>query len=286
MSTFPPPTRPVLRYHGGKYRIADWVVSHFPAHRAYVEPFGGVASVLMAKPAAFVEVYNDLDDGVVNLFRILRNPIQAEDLRRRVELTPFSRAEFEFCWQVSEDPIEEARRMIVRSFQAIGNKDRLKRHGWRTRTAKSLRSPCVAWNGWPESIPDFTLRLRDTIIENLPWQRVVDVYDDPDTLLYLDPPYVLSTRTKSLQKVYAHEMDDAGHLELVNRLLTAESMVVLSGYDHPLYNEALRGWVRREKKARAQTNAPRLEVLWLNPAATAALHYAHPTLPWESEVAA
>ena len=257
----------MLRYHGGKWRIAEWVISHFPPHTVYVEPFGGAASVLMQKPAARIEIYNDLDDCVVNLFRILRDPEKAEALRRAVELTPFSRSEFEDCWAISEDPLEEARRLIVRSFQSIGAKNRLSQNGWRTRTAKSLWSPCLAWNGWPDSIPAFLARLKDVIIEHRPWQQILDIYDDPAALIYLDPPYVLETRSSDLRKLYAHEMNDADHRELLTRLQSAKSMVVLSGYHHPMYEAALTGWQRHEVKARAQTNAARTEVLWINPTA-------------------
>lgn len=144
----------------------------------------------------------------------------------------------------------------------------------------------MAWNGWPNTIPAYTKRLADTIIENLPWQKIVEIYDDADTLMYMDPPYVLGSRSADLKKVYAHELTDENHLELLSHVKSMRSMVVLSGYDHPLYSEALKGWLRRETKARAQTNAPRLEVLWLSPAAAKALHDQHPTLALESEVAA
>ena len=262
------PRRPVLRYHGGKWRIADWVISHFPPHEVYIEAFGGAASVLMNKAPSRIEVYNDLNAGVVNLFRILRDPTQADALRRLVELTPFSRDEFEACWEVCDDAIEEARRLIVRSFQSIGNKDRLSRNGWRTRTAKSHWSPCVAWNGWPDAIPAYVQRLKDAIIENLTWQEIVNVYDHENTLFYLDPPYVFGARSNGHTKVYAHEMSDADHLELLERLQAVKGMVVLSGYHHPMYDAALQGWPHFETEARAQTNSPRREVVWLNPAAS------------------
>ncbi len=278
------PTRPVLRYHGGKWRIAEWIISHFPPHEVYVEVFAGAASVLMRKSPSRIEVYNDLDQKIVELFRILRDPARAESLRRAVELTPFSRAEFDDAWEASEDPIEEARRLIVRSFQSLGNKDRRSRNGWRTRTAKSHWSPCSAWNGWPETIPAYVERLKEVIIENLPWQKILDVYDDPRALLYLDPPYVLSSRASKLGRVYAHEMEDADHLMLLSRLQSIKGMAVLSGYDHPIYNVALTEWDRHETSARAQTNAPRTEVLWLNPTAVAALRASRSQM--ELEVAA
>lgn len=262
------PKRPALRYHGGKWRVAEWVISHFPAHEVYVEPFGGAASILLNKEPSPIEVYNDLDDEVVRLFRILRDPEKAKELQRRVHLTPFARAEFTSCWEVSDDPIERVRRLIVRSFQAIGNKDRLSRNGWRTRTARTKVTPCIAWNGWPAEVPAFVDRLKDVVIESGTWQKMADVYDDEKTLFYFDPPYVFEARKSGYRKIYAHEMTNTDHAELLARIQTLKGMVVLSGYHHPMYDEALQGWERFETNARAQTNAPRVEVLWLNTAAS------------------
>lgn len=264
------PKRPVLRYHGGKWRIAPWLVSLMPPHECYVEPFAGGGSVLLTKPQSEIEVYNDLDECVVNLFRILRDPEQAERLRQSVELTPFARAEFEACWAVADNPLEEARRLIVRSFQAIGNKSRLSRNGWRTRTPKSHGSPCTAWNGWPDQVPAFVMRLRETIIECRPWQDVLGLYDDASTLFYVDPPYLASTRSDGYRKVYAHEMTEADHVELLDRLNAAKGLVMLSGYRSELYDAALPNWTRLEQHARAQHNRARVEVVWLNPRAAAA----------------
>jgi DNA adenine methylase len=88
------PARPVLRYHGGKFRLAPWLTSFFPPHRVYVEPFGGGASVLLHKNRAHSEIYNDISDEIVNVFRVLRDPVMAARLSRLVRLTPFSRVEF------------------------------------------------------------------------------------------------------------------------------------------------------------------------------------------------
>ena len=87
-------SRSALRYLGGKWAIAPWIIEHMPAHRVYVEPFGGAASVLLRKPRSKVEVYNDLDDEIVGIFRILQNPVQWRELIRRLRRTPYSRREF------------------------------------------------------------------------------------------------------------------------------------------------------------------------------------------------
>lgn len=96
--------RPVLRYHGGKFRLSGWIRSFFPPHQVYVEPFGGAGSVLLTKEPAYAEVYNDLDGDVVNFFRVLRDPIQRAALCELVALTPFSRAEFECAYAPDTGP--------------------------------------------------------------------------------------------------------------------------------------------------------------------------------------
>ncbi|MCP4745674.1 MAG: DNA adenine methylase [Desulfobacteraceae bacterium] len=97
--------RPALRYHGGKWRLASWIISQFPEHRCYVEPYGGAASVLLKKPKSFFEVYNDLDQNLVNLFEVVRNTDTRKQLIHELEKTPFARKEFETAYLHTDDPI-------------------------------------------------------------------------------------------------------------------------------------------------------------------------------------
>lgn len=262
-------TRPALRYHGGKWRLADWIISHLPHHHCYVEPFGGAMSVLLRKPASAIEVYNDLDSHVVGFFRVLQNPVLAEQLRRSLENTPYSRAEFVLAWQDCEDPVEAARRMVIRTAQSIGAKKRLARNGWRA--GPTHGTPTAMWRGWPQHIPAYVERLRDVLIDAQSATDVIAQFDSPGTLFYVDPPYVLKTRAGDHRKVYAHELEDGEHIALLDQLLQVRGMVLLSGYRHPLYDEALVGWRRVDVHARAQSNQPRIESLWISPAAAAAL---------------
>lgn len=272
-----PPTRPVMRYHGGKWRMAEWIAGLFPPHHAYVEPFGGGASILLRKERAPIEVYNDLDDGIVNVFRVLRDPAQAEQLAQACALTPFSRAEFMGAWDDSADPIENARRTIIRSQQGIGAKKKASRNGWRSRLTGG--SPAATWARWPDQVYSWCQRLQGVALENLSWQRVLEIYDAPTTLFYCDPPYLLGTRAWDHRAIYEHEMSDADHLELLQALQRATGMVVLSGYRSDLYDAELGGWTRLERKARAQGNLPRVEVVWMNPAAAAST--AQPSLDFD-----
>lgn len=278
-----PPRRPVLRYHGGKYRLAPWVIEHFPTHRVYVEPFGGAASVLMRKPRSPGEVYNDIDDEVVGLFRVLRDPATAEQLRVRLLMTPFSRSEFRAAYEPTEDPVERAARLVVRSFMGFGSDSATRDSvtgfrvaasrspdfmGQRCKDAHSGAGPALDWSTWPDAVPSFVRRLRGVVIECKDALAVMRSSDSIDALHYVDPPYPISTRTRvGKGRGYRHELTNEQHVALAECLGSLEGMVVLSGYRCPLYDELFAGWHRVDRNHRAQGAKASVESLWLNAAA-------------------
>jgi DNA adenine methylase len=276
--------RPVLRWHGGKWRLAPWIISYFPRHRVYVEPFGGAASVLMRKKPAHAEVYNDPDNGVVNLFQILRDPEMAGELHRRLQLTPFARAEFQASYGTPNDEIETARYLTIRSYMGFGSNghNAAVKTGFRANSNRSGTTPAHDWANYPRHIERFTERLRRVVIENRPADRVMATHDGPETLHYVDPPYLHSTRSargrggKGSLHAYAHEMDDAGHVGLLAAIRNLAGMVVLSGYPNDIYDKSLPGWRRIEKPSLADGARKRTEVLWLNPACVKALEASVP----------
>jgi DNA adenine methylase len=274
---FRPPTRPALRWHGGKWKLAPWIISHFPPHRIYVEPYGGAASVLLRKVPSFSEIYNDLDDSVVNLFKVLREPLTAARLVQVLELTPFSRREFERSYEPAAETIEAARRLIVRSFQGFGSDaPSAPKTGFRAQSPKSGRSPEKDWLNYAPALKAVAERLREVVIECRPAPGVMRRHDAVDTLHYVDPPYLWETRSTKRAKgeryhAYAHELDDQAHEDLLELLPSLKGMVVLSGYPAPLYDDALTGWRRVTMAAHADGGRDRTEVLWINPQACAGL---------------
>lgn len=264
-------SRPVLRYHGGKWQLAPWIISHLPAHRTYVEPFAGGASVLMRKPRAFSEVYNDTWSVVVNVFRILRDPVLAAELERVLRLTPYSREEFEADWpEETVDPVERARRAILRSFAGFGSASTNGNYstGFRANSDKSYSTPAHDWARYPDHVRLFVERLSGVVIESKPAVDVISQHDKPDTLFYIDPPYPHSTRNmRRGNAAYEHEMADTDHEQLAQVLILCRGMVVLSGYRCELYDRLFGGWERRDVQAFADGRRPRVESLWLNAAA-------------------
>jgi DNA adenine methylase len=257
--------------------LAPWIIGHFPAHRTYVEPFGGAASVLLRKERAYAEVYNDLDGAAVTLFRVLRDPAMAAELIRRLVLTPFARAEFEDAYAATDDPVGVARRLCVRSFMGFGSDghNAAIRTGFRASSSRAGTTPAHDWANYPEALAGVAERLRGVVIERRPAVEVMIAHDGADTLHYVDPPYLPETRSNKSRKgkekyhAYVHEMTLADHVALLAALRDLAGMVVLSGYPSAAYDGALAGWRRIVIAALADGARPRTECLWLNPAAVA-----------------
>jgi DNA adenine methylase len=269
---------PVIRYHGSKFRLASWVIEHFPPHQVYIEPFGGAAGVLMQKNRSPGEVYNDLDDDIVNLFRVLQNASTREELSDRLILTPYARTEFELAWIFTEEPVERARRTVIRAQMGFGSSGATKATtGFRVDPYRKYGTAPQLWARYPDQLAAIGKRLQGVLIENRPAIDIILANDSPSALHYIDPPYMHSTRVHGAQKgrYYRHELSDDEHVELLITLKNLQGMVVLSGYPNELYSEYLSDWAQNTTQARIAAfrgTAARTECLWLNPACMDALH--------------
>lgn len=242
--------------------LAPWIISNMPAHRVYVEPFGGAASVLMRKPRSYAEVYNDLDDEVVNLFRVLRSS-DAERLINMVRLTPFAEVDFFSAYEPCDDAVEKARRTIVKSFMGFGSNGVHRATGFRSNSNRSGTTPARDWVNYPAGLAAVVNRLTGVVILHRDAKDVMAAHDAPETLHYVDPPYVFGTRTDTGHD-YAHELSNSDHAELLAFLMTLKGKVMLSGYPCDFYDRTLAGWTRIERAALADGARKRVEVLWCN----------------------
>lgn len=261
-------TRPALIYYGSKWRIAPWVISQFPSHRVYVEPFGGSGSCLLRKPRSKVEVYNDLKSDLVNLFAVLRNRDQASRLLELLHLTPYAYDEYLLSMEPSEDPVEMARRIVVRSFMSVGSDATNRRDGggFRCYTGEKVGViPAHQWLTLPDALSGIVERLQGVIIENRDALYVVSKYDSPETLHYIDPPYPMSTRGVS-PGTYQFDMADDDHRELARVLKGLKGQTVISGYACDLYDlELYPDWRRVERRTLNMKSQECIEVLWISP---------------------
>jgi DNA adenine methylase len=267
--------RSPIAWYGGKTKMAKSIVSQFPPHTTFVDVFGGSAAILLAKEPSPVEVYNDIHSGLVTLFRVLRDPELFPQFEWLCQLTLYSREEMEHCrasWQTESDQVTKAWMFFVATRQGFVGSG-----AWAYGVVpdKSGKNQNVQrWLNAIDRLAAVCQRLSTVQVEQAAWARVLDRYDTPDTLFYCDPPYVPDTRVS--KNDYLHEMDEAAHTALVEKLLTIRGKAVLSGYDHALYAPLGRaGWdtryaVRRSIAANYKTSkgrTTRTEVLWFNPAA-------------------
>jgi len=266
------PGRPPLRYFGSKWRLAPWIAAHFPAHKCYVEPFGGGLSVLLRKPPSTFEFVNDLDDVVVTFFRVLRE--RPLDLLRAIERTPFARREFEFAREpvADGDELEIARRLYVRAWQGRGGLRTQWKTGWRVWKHDVRDRPPPADFLDTSHLEIVARRLRTVAIDCDDGLNIIRRYDSAETMFYVDPPYLAEVRSvRWRRKAYALEFDrPQDHERLARALQRVRGMVVLSGYPSPLYESLYeaRGWQRRTLEANTESGM-RTEALWFNPAAVA-----------------
>jgi DNA adenine methylase len=210
---------------------------------------------------------------VVDFFRVLRDPLMAKVLEDRLRLTPFARVEFEEARRPSDDLIENARRLLVRSFMGFGAASVTPGHqsGFRNNCRRSGTTGAHDWASWPDNVAALTARLAGVCIENRLALDVICTFDSVETLFYVDPPYPWSTRGSGPRDEYVFEMDDEAHVLLAGRLHGLRGMCVVSGYDCSLYRDLYRGWESVRCVARADGSGARTEVLWISPRASAAM---------------
>lgn len=257
--------KPPVPYFGGKQALAPWIVDMLPPHGHYVEPYCGSLAVLLAKPPSPLETVNDLNRELVTFWRVLRD--RPDDLIRACALTPSSCAELDAAFEPGANELETARRVFIRLTQARRNALQ-RRTGWRRIIAPSHGTSLTDYlAAFVDRLAPAAERLIGVSLECLPALEVIRRYGaDPGVLLYVDPPYLASTRNSTHYRI---EMKaETEHRDLAKTLLDCSAAVVLSGYDSPLYAELYDGWYREAIGTTvgnsADGNTVRAEVLWSN----------------------
>lgn len=260
--------RPPVKWHGGKHYLASRIISLFPPHRIYLEPFGGAGSVLLNKPIVEVESYNDLDLRISRLFKVLQT--QGPEFVERLRFVPYSQYEFENAAQYPENAsdLEKAVCDFIRWRQSFGGQGK----SWSyttTRARGGMAGDVNAWWTLIEQLPEIIERLRRVQILHQPATEAILRFDHAEALIYCDPPYLHETRATSSRNVYGVEMTAEEHTELGTVLRQCQSRIVISGYPSPLYDEMFGDWRRIEfdianHSAGGRKKARKQETLWLN----------------------
>lgn len=254
--------KPVLKYPGSKWNLASWIIDHMPPHESYLEPFFGSGAVLFNKEPSRIETINDRDGEIVNFFRVCRD--KPEELARAINLTPWARDELAACREETAYPVERARRTAVTCHMTFGSRRCGK--SFKHATGKNKDGGpdhAKLWAGVPKIVLEAAERLKYVQVENKPALELIRGFDGPEVFIYLDPPYVKSTRTLHGDQ-YNFEMTEKDHEELLKALVNSRAKIILSGYDNTLYNDYLTGWKKESIKARVERGGTKTETIWYN----------------------
>ncbi len=269
-----------LKWHldGGKAPLASRIVALMPPCTHYVEPFAGGLSVLLARdPEGVSEVVNDLNGDLANFWACLRDGLAFGILRRQLEAMPFSEADWRAAGEPDEAegywarspkaPVDRAVAFFVRCRQSLAGRMDCFAPLSRARTRRGMNEQASAWLTAVEGLPAVHARLKRVVVLNRPAVEVIRSQDGPGSLTYCDPPYLKSTR--AAPDVYAHEMSEDDHAELLDALLACDGKVMLSGYRSDLYDSRLASWTRHDfevanHSAGGSAKRRMVECVWCN----------------------
>jgi len=263
------PNRSPLRYIGGKTKIMPQLLPLMPHHHCYVSVFGGGGCDIYNKPRSAVEIYNDRHRLLVNYFAVLRTPDLRHRLCSMMEYSPCSRRLFNECLRTLANPhadcVELAHATSYINWHAYAGIDVTKATPGSFETSHT-RPPRLRRKHAVAHLLDVASRFDGVVLEEQDWSAIVERYDSPNTLFYLDPPYLPGTRRSN---IYAHEMSVEDHERMLDRLMHIDGYAMLSGYESKLYGNRLSHWRRKRIKTRAWTSSStekprRTEIVWMN----------------------
>jgi len=266
-----PPARAPFGYYGAKQRIARQIIDILPPHNAWVEAFCGSAALTLSKTPVPIEVINDIDGQIINLFEQLRT--NAESLCRAIALTPYAREEFERARDDQQiiDPLEKARRFLVTAMMTVNATIGNAHCGFsfsQSYAREGREARVNRWYNLPERLEKVVERLRGVRVENRDARELLSMFlNRPATLMYLDPPYY----TKRAFEYVIDANDRDFHTDLLALCKKAKCMLLISGYENELYAEMLKkkdGWSKCKIETHTRDTSgkdySRTEVLWMN----------------------
>jgi DNA adenine methylase len=242
-----------IKVNGGKSYLSKWIVEQFPSNYTqltYVEPFCGGISVLLHKARSVKEIINDTDQGIISLLKALRD--EPKELIGRLKHVRCCEKTFLATLKKSkeiDDYVDRAvREFILRQMSRGGMK-------------KTFVNSASTWESTVKKLPSIAARLEDVIILCEDFRKIIDVWDEEDSLFHLDPPDLPRTDGQLAD----NEMSVEDHIVMLNIAKNARGKFLISGYSSSLYNRMLDKSVWQCKKRSVnKSKAHRTECLWLN----------------------
>jgi DNA adenine methylase len=264
--------RPPIKIHGGKYYLSKWIIENFPngyEDMVYCEPFCGGASVFLNKNSSLEEIINDIDGGVISIFKSIRDELT--EFSSRIKRIKYTERSFKMAQNRAkksfDDYVDHAiNEYILRRMSRGGLK---KSFAWSDRERGGQPGDENAWKTMSALLPIISERLQKTTIVNKNFMELMKIWDEEETLFYLDPPYLHETRSVKCDKIYEYELTTEDHLNLLHLANNARGKVIISGYHSSLYSRNLKNWKCIKKSisnhsSQSKTKQKRIECLWKN----------------------
>jgi len=261
-------TNTPIKWHGGKHYLATRIIELMPEHIHYVEPYFGGGSVLLHKnPIGVSEVVNDICGELMNFWRVLRSDDTFHEFARIIQTIPFSKPEWELSKLRGSTSVREAVNFFVRCRQSRAGQCNEFAPITRNRLRRNMNEQCSAWMSCVEGLPEVHARMMRVVLLCEDAIDTIKSQDGPNTLFYIDPPYLHSTRVST--EVYTHEMTEDDHKEMLNTLNQVTGKVIISGYPSDLYETYLKGWRTHDINmpnhvAGGKSKRRMIERLWMN----------------------
>lgn len=263
--------RPPIKTYGGKYYLASWILEYFPENYAgmcYIEPYCGGANVFLNKEEkCSEECLNDLDLGIIQIFRALRD--EPGEFISRLKRTPYTEQTFSRALSRSKRPFKDYLSHAINEFvtRRMSRGGLQKHFAWSTRTRGGQPGDLNAWNTILDKLPEISKKLEKVYILNKSGIDVIKAFNDENAFVYADPPYLSETRTS--QDAYNYEMTDDDHIELANVLNSFKGKAMISGYSSKLYRRLYQDWRCKKKKivnhaSQKKTKDYKMECIWFN----------------------
>lgn len=267
--------RPMVKIHGGKYYLSDWVISHFPAdyeQYGYIEPFFGGGSVFLNKNPSHYEVINDVDETIYSI--VVAMHVYPQEFMYELSQVSYDELTFKNALELYNKPnffllgdVEKAVTSYIVCRMSRGGLR--KSFAWSERFRGGKPGDLNAWQSALRELPLLAERLSRAVFYHDDFRSIFRDYQGHYWFYYLDPPYLHETRGKSARKSYRHEMTKNDHIELLNCCLAHKGKILLSGYDNDLYNFMLSGWNKVTKEVanhsqQTPTKTKKIECLWRN----------------------
>lgn len=264
--------RPLVKTHGGKYYLTDFIISNFPKNYqelTYCEPMCAGASVFLNKTQSGQEIINDLDRGIICIFKALRD--EPKEFMDRVKRIKYSEKSFKAALKKSEDKFNDYIDQAINEYmlRRMSRGGMKKTFAWSDRLRGGQPGDVNAWETMTRELPKIVDRIKSSVILNKSVFDILPVWDEEDTLFYLDPPYLHETRSEGSTSIYDHEMTAEDHIMLLDMAKNARGKVIISGYPSPLYNRTLKGWNQKKKtianhSSQSKVKDKRIETIWMN----------------------